>query len=92
MNLIFRIAKALLEKETIDLTDIIELIGNRPSGFPQHILDYLKEIEERKAHKKFEKELNDTIANNANANEDINKVNNALSEEKKDESDIKLKH
>ncbi len=50
-------AKCLLEKETIDITDIIHLIGERPYKLPDSIKDYLKEIEERKAHKlKMEQE------------------------------------
>lgn len=49
-------AKSLLEKETIDITDIIELIGDRPYKMPDSIMDYLKEIAERKSAKLLKQE------------------------------------
>lgn len=46
-----RLAKTLLEKETIDITDIIDLIGDRPFKIPDSLKDYLHEVKERKQHK-----------------------------------------
>lgn len=53
------IAEELLKKETIDLLDIIESIGDRPFPLPSSMQSYLKETKERKERermKKFEEE------------------------------------
>lgn len=43
------IAEELLAKETIDLLDIINLLGDRPHKLPKSIEAYLREIKERKS-------------------------------------------
>jgi hypothetical protein len=50
------LAKSLLERETIDITDIIDLIGDRPFKIPDSLKDYLREISERKAAKQLKEE------------------------------------
>jgi hypothetical protein len=70
---IIKVAEKLLETETIDLLDMIELIGDRPHDLPKSMKAYLNEIKERKK-KKLELELE--IANSKekvdNTNSDIN--------------------
>ena len=44
-----RMALKLLEKETLDLIDIIEVLGDRKFPFPDSINDYLNEIRKRKS-------------------------------------------
>jgi hypothetical protein len=43
----FRLAERLLEKETIGLPDIVEILGPRPFAHKQNLLDYLEELKER---------------------------------------------
>lgn len=40
-------AERLLEKETIALPDIVEVLGPRPYPQKQQLLDYLEELKER---------------------------------------------
>ena len=40
-------ATELLKKETLDLLDIINCIGERPFGMPDSLKDYLEEIQKR---------------------------------------------
>jgi len=41
------LAERLLEKETIALPDIVEVLGPRPFPQKQQLLDYLEELKER---------------------------------------------
>jgi len=41
------LAERLLEKETIALPDIVEVLGPRPYPQKQQLLDYLEELKER---------------------------------------------
>lgn len=45
--MINRLAERLLEKETIALPDIVEVLGPRPYPQKQQLLDYLEELKER---------------------------------------------
>lgn len=42
------LAERLLEKETIALPDIVEVLGPRPFPQKKELLDYLEELKERK--------------------------------------------
>lgn len=55
-NHIKNLAEALLQKETLDITDIIEVLGQRPFPFGDSLTDYLKEIENRKEEARKRKE------------------------------------
>jgi len=50
------LAEALLEKETVDIIDIIEILGPRPYPLGETLAEYLKEIEKRKEISKKSKE------------------------------------
>ncbi len=52
-----KLAEALLEKETLDLMDIIDILGHRPFPLAESLTDYLKEIETRKEEAKKRKEV-----------------------------------
>jgi len=41
------LAQRLLEKETISLPDIVEILGPRPYPCKKSLLDYLEELKER---------------------------------------------
>jgi hypothetical protein len=41
------LAERLLEKETIALPDIVDVLGPRPYPQKQSLLDYLEELKER---------------------------------------------
>ena len=45
---IFRLAETLLEKETISLPDIVDILGPRPYPLKETVAEYLKELRERK--------------------------------------------
>jgi len=42
------LAERLLQKETIALPDIVEVLGPRPFPQKKELLDYLEELKERK--------------------------------------------
>ena len=44
----FRLGNALLEKETVNLPDIIEVLGQRPFGMNEVMTEYLDELNTRK--------------------------------------------
>ena len=44
---VYSLAEKLLEKETIGLPDIVEILGPRPFPHKQNLLDYLEELKER---------------------------------------------
>lgn len=83
------IAKALLEKETIDLLDIISIIGDRPFPLSESIKDYLKEIENskkiREEEARKEKEEQDNKDENNSKDDKDNK-----DDKKDDDHDKKL--
>ena len=51
-----KLAEALLEKETLDVIDLIEILGHRPYPLAESLSEYLKEIENRKVEDKKRKE------------------------------------
>ena len=53
----FRLAERLLEKETIGLPDIVEILGPRPTPLKASLLDYLEELKERINEDEREAEL-----------------------------------
>ena len=50
----FRLGDALLEKETVNLPDIIEVLGTRPFGMNEVMEEYLSELKERAVKDKEE--------------------------------------
>ncbi len=46
-----KLATELLEKETLDLLDIVRILGERPFPMTESIKDYMREIEIRKKDK-----------------------------------------
>ena len=44
---LFRLAESLLEHESINLPQIIKVLGERPFEMKESIKDYLREIENR---------------------------------------------
>jgi hypothetical protein len=51
------LAERLLEKETIGLPDIVEILGPRPTPLKASLLDYLEELKERINEDEREAEL-----------------------------------
>lgn len=47
-------AERLLEKETISLPDIVEILGPRPFPHKTSLLEYLEELKERVAEDELE--------------------------------------
>ena len=66
---IIKLSNALLEKETLDVLQVIEILGDRPYSYPENILNYINEIKEydnvRKEKKKEEEaKIKDDNSNN----------------------------
>ncbi len=59
---LINLSEALLDKETLDLNDLIQILGERPFPMEEFMKDYLSEVNERKKieeenkHKKGKKE------------------------------------
>ena len=45
---IYRLGETLLQKETMALPDIVEVLGQRPYPLKESLLEYLEELKERK--------------------------------------------
>lgn len=76
-------ATALLEKETLDLVDINELLGERPWPLPESLREYMKEIKERRVREAKEKEEALLKA----ATEEVKETEKAVEEEEDDEEE-----
>jgi hypothetical protein len=50
------LAEKLLEKETVNLTDLVDVLGDRPYGINDSMKEYLKEMRTRDEIEKQEKE------------------------------------
>lgn len=42
-----KLAEKLLEKETLNLTDIVEVMGERPFPMKETVVEYMRELKER---------------------------------------------
>ncbi|MFO0002543.1 MAG: hypothetical protein ACK559_15550 [bacterium] len=42
-----KLAEKLLEKETLNLTDIVEVMGERPFPMKENVVEYMRELKER---------------------------------------------
>ena len=71
-----RLAERLLEKETIALPDIVEVLGPRPYPQKKELLDYLEELKERKKEDEEaeEKKVRDEEAEEKKEAEDVSKI------------------
>lgn len=89
------LAVRLLEKETIALPDIVEILGPRPFPLKDSILEYLEELKERNREdeeiKIKEDEDAKNLADSAKFEEEIEESTNKLKEEKEnvDENESK---
>lgn len=54
-DLVEQLANRLLEKETINLPDIIDVLGERPYGMNETLQEYLTEMKSRKSEEAAEK-------------------------------------
>ena len=71
-----RLAERLLEKESINLPEIIEVIGDRPFHMKESIRNYLNEMKEREAAEAEKK-----AAEEAEKAEDVDAAEQATSKE-----------
>eukprot|EP00340_Litonotus_pictus_P009005 CAMPEP_0170519910 /NCGR_PEP_ID=MMETSP0209-20121228/5144_1 /TAXON_ID=665100 ORGANISM="Litonotus pictus, Strain P1" /NCGR_SAMPLE_ID=MMETSP0209 /ASSEMBLY_ACC=CAM_ASM_000301 /LENGTH=824 /DNA_ID=CAMNT_0010805901 /DNA_START=200 /DNA_END=2674 /DNA_ORIENTATION=+ len=64
-----KIAEKLLDKETIDILDVIKLIGDRPHKLPSSMEAYLKETQDRREREaKEEENKGNNVDNDSNEN------------------------
>lgn len=89
----YRLAERLLEKETIALPDIVEVLGPRPYPQKKELMDYLEELKERaieeeeKAAQAAEQaESEDKAEGDAKKEDDGEKTENEADKEDKSDS------
>ena len=58
----FRLGETLLQKETLALPDIVEVLGQRPYPLKASILEYLEELKERRVDEKAQEDAAAKIA------------------------------
>ena len=56
-ELIEKLAESLLEKESINLPEIIKVLGDRPFPMKETLRDYLEELNKRKVDEDLEEEI-----------------------------------
>jgi hypothetical protein len=79
------LANELLEKESLDLLDIIKILGERPFALSDTIKDYMKEIETRKKEESEHKNIDE------NKKEEKDNDKNDKSDEFDKDKDLKGK-
>ena len=77
----FRLAEELLEKESINLPDILRVLGERPFPLKENVREYLEELQERKHKVDEDAAAAKEAADNAAANTPVEDAN------KKDDND-----
>ena len=65
-----KLATELLEKETLDLLDIVRILGERPFPMTESIKDYMREIEIRKKDKLDKEEAEKSKQENSEVKND----------------------
>jgi hypothetical protein len=68
------LAKELLLKETLDLLDIVRILGERPFPLSESMKDYYKEIENKKNP--------DSVKDNVNNEEDVDKKSDEFDQDR----------
>lgn len=58
----YRLGETLLQKETLALPDIVEVLGQRPYPLKASILEYLEELKERRVDEKAQEDAAAKIA------------------------------
>ena len=85
-----RLAEKLLEKETLSLPDIVDILGPRPFAHKKNLLDYLEELRGRLNEE--ETSTPDHSEEKVNATEfDDEAIESASENEEDDELDTKKK-
>ena len=59
-ELLTKLSDRLLEKETLDILEIIDILGKRPYPLPENIEHYINEVKLKEKEKK-EVKVSDTI-------------------------------
>ncbi len=91
-NEIEKISEELLKKDTIDILDIIQLIGERPFKMPPSIHAYIEETKERKKRLEEELKLKDEeeLAKSTSSTNEIKVEESNLKEEIEKEKNTKI--
>ncbi len=77
----------LLEKDTLDLVDVIECLGDRPYPMEEFMKEYLEQIGERKKQEEAEKKK----AEEKKLEESLKPELATMEQEKKNEGDAEKK-
>lgn len=51
-DLLTKLSDKLLEKETLDILEIIDILGKRPYPLPENIEHYINEVKQKEKEKK----------------------------------------
>ena len=81
---LFRLGDVLLEKETINLPDIVKVLGQRPYGMSETVTEYLEELTQRQADDTNKAEEAEAEAAQAKLDED-SEAEDAATEDKGEE-------
>ena len=86
-NFLFRLAERLLEKETLSLPDIVEILGPRPFDMKESLKEYLSELRERAvSDEKLTKEEKEAELEKIKSFDDSTKFDPHAQEESDDEN------
>ncbi len=66
----------MIEKETLDILQIIDVLGERPYDYPESIVSYIKEIRKGEKEKMEKKEKDEKIAAESIIVKETNDLNN----------------
>lgn len=84
-------AQKLLEKETLSLPDIVDILGPRPFPMKQNILEYLQELREREVVKDEASEDGEGVTDAEDETKDNEEKEEEKNEEKPEETDEQKK-
>ena len=88
-----KLAERLLEKESVNLTDIVDCLGERPFPLKENIREYLDEMRERQTHEAEKEaeaaEAEPIIEVEKEEDADIEKVEETISIDSEDAADKK---
>lgn len=82
-------AERLLEKDTISLPDIVEILGPRPFPLKASLLEYLEELKERDAEDILEAAKKADEESKETSEDDAAEVDEKVDEKKEDKKEEK---
>lgn len=79
-----KLSNTLLEKESLDIIQIIDVLGERPHPLPESVQKYIIEIKNKEAEKAAKKENEDKLNKELNVENSNKNDNNDIDNHSKD--------